>query len=110
MLIDSAGRQDTNINLLDELKKMNRVAKPDIKLYIGESIGGHSIIDQISAFNVAIGVDGAILTKLDCDAKGGTAISVARATGIPVLYLGVGQGYNDLIPFDPHKIAQEIMN
>jgi fused signal recognition particle receptor len=110
VLIDSAGRQDTNVNLLDELKKMNRVAKPDLKIYIGESIGGNSIIEQIGAFNEAIGIDGAILTKLDCDAKGGTAISVSRATGIPILYLGVGQGYNDLVAFDPGKIAREIMN
>ena len=110
VLIDSAGRQDTNQNLLDELRKMDRVAKPDMKIYIGESIGGNSIIEQIKAFNSTIGLDGAILTKLDCDAKGGTAISISHATGIPVLYLGVGQAYTDLVPFDPRKIAQEIMN
>lgn len=109
VLIDSAGRQDTNANLLSELVKINRIAKPDIKIYIGESIGGNSIIDQIRAFNESIGMDGAILTKIDCDAKGGTAISVAKSTGIPVLFLGVGQGYDDLVPFDPHKIASEIM-
>ena len=109
VLIDSAGRQDTNANLLSELKKINRVAKPDIKLYIGESISGNALIDQIKAFQEAIGIDGAILTKLDCDAKGGTAISIAKATGIPVIFLGVGQRYEDLVPFDPHKIAQEIM-
>ncbi len=109
VLIDSAGRQDTNANLLSELKKISRVASPDIKLYVGESIGGNSVIEQINAFNAAIGMDGAILTKIDCDAKGGTAISIAKSTGIPVLFLGVGQGYNDLIPFDPQKIAQEIM-
>ena len=110
VLIDSAGRQDTNANLLSELKKISRVAKPDIKLYVGESIGGNSLLDQIKAFNEAIGIDGAILTKLDCDAKGGTAISIAKATGIPILFLGVGQRYEDLIPFDPHRIAQEIMS
>ncbi|MCX6769910.1 MAG: signal recognition particle-docking protein FtsY [Candidatus Micrarchaeota archaeon] len=110
VLIDSAGRQDTNANLLDELKKINRIAKPDMKIYIGESIGGNSIIEQIKAFNESIGIDGAILTKIDCDAKGGTAISVSCATGIPILLLGVGQGYHDLVPFDPHKIAGEIMN
>ena len=109
VLIDSAGRQDTNANLLSELKKIVRVAKPDMKIYIGESIGGNAIIEQIRAFDYAIGIDGAILTKIDCDAKGGTAISVAKATGTPVLYLGVGQGYSDLVPFDAHKIAQEIM-
>lgn len=109
VLIDSAGRQDTNANLLSELRKMVRVAKPDLKIYIGESIGGNALIDQMRAFNGAIGIDGAILTKIDCDAKGGTAISVAKATGAPVLFLGVGQGYSDLVPFDAHKIAQEIM-
>lgn len=110
VLIDSAGRQDTNANLLSELKKINRVAKPDIKIYIGESIGGNAVIEQIRAFNEAIGMDGAILTKIDCDAKGGTAISIAKATGIPVLFLGFGQNYSDLMPFDPRKIAHEIMN
>ena len=110
VLIDSAGRQDTNANLLSELVKINRVAQPDLKIYVGESIGGNSVIDQIRAFNTAIGMDGAILTKIDCDAKGGTAISIAKATGIPVIFLGVGQGYSDLVPFDAHKIASEIMN
>ncbi len=110
VLIDSAGRQDTNANLLDELKKISRVAKPDIKIYIGESIGGNSLIDQVRAFDEAIGMDGAILTKIDCDAKGGTALSLTKSTGIPVLYLGVGQAYADLIPFEPEKIAQEIMS
>ena len=110
VLIDSAGRQDTNANLLDELRKINRVAKPDLKIYIGESIGGNAIIEQIKAFDSVVGMDGAILTKIDCDAKGGTAISVAKSTGIPVLFLGTGQNYTDLVPFDPHKIAEEIMS
>ncbi|HIH19148.1 TPA: signal recognition particle-docking protein FtsY [Candidatus Micrarchaeota archaeon] len=109
VLIDSAGRQDTNANLLLELKKIVRISKPDLKIYIGESIGGNAVIEQIKGFNEAIGIDGAILTKIDCDAKGGTAISVAKATGAPVLFLGVGQDYADLEPFDPHKIAEEIM-
>ncbi|MEM4348491.1 MAG: signal recognition particle-docking protein FtsY [Candidatus Anstonellaceae archaeon] len=110
VLIDSAGRQDTNVNLLSELKKIVRIAKPDIKIYVGESIGGNAMIEQIRAFDQAIGIDGAILTKLDCDAKGGTAISVVKATGIPILFVGVGQSYSDLIDFDPNKIAKEIMN
>jgi len=109
VLVDSAGRQDTNANLLSELKKINRVAQPDIKLYVGESIGGNSILEQIKAFDSAIGLDGAILTKIDCDAKGGTAISIAKTTGIPIVFLGIGQGYSDLVPFDARKLAQEIM-
>jgi len=110
VLIDSAGRQDTNANLLDELKKISRVAKPDVKIYIGESIGGNALIDQVHAFDKAIGIDGAILTKIDCDAKGGTALSLTKSTGIPVLYLGIGQAYTDLVPFEPEKIAHEIMS
>lgn len=110
VLIDSAGRQDTNANLLDELKKISRVAKPDVKIYIGESIGGNALIDQVKAFNEAIGMDGAILTKIDCDAKGGTALSLTRSTSIPIIYLGVGQAYTDLVPFEPSKIAHEIMS
>ncbi len=109
VLIDSAGRQDTNTNLLDELKKINRVVKPDIKIYIGESIGGHALMDQIRTFHETIGIDGAILTKLDCDAKGGTAISLTHATGVPILFLGTGQRYEDLVPFDAAKVAQQIL-
>jgi fused signal recognition particle receptor len=110
VMIDSAGRQDTNQNLLDELKKIVRVCKPDLKIYIGESIGGNAVIEQIRAFDLAAGLDGVILTKLDCDAKGGTAISVTRATGIPVLFVGTGQRYEDLIPFSPSGIAEDILS
>jgi fused signal recognition particle receptor len=109
VLIDSAGRQDTNTNLLDELKKMNRVINPDLKIYIGESIGGQAMIEQVRAFHQAIHLDGAILTKLDCDAKGGTALSLAYATGVPILFLGTGQGYDDLQKFDAQKIAEQIL-
>jgi len=109
VLIDSAGRQDTNANLLDELKKINRVISPDLKIYIGESIGGHALAEQIRAFHSAIGIDGAILTKLDCDAKGGTAISLTYATGVPILFLGTGQAYEDLKPFDAQWVAEQIL-
>ncbi|VVB56979.1 Signal recognition particle receptor FtsY [uncultured archaeon] len=109
VLIDSAGRQDTNANLLDELKKINRVVSPDLKIYIGESIGGHALMEQVRAFHEAIGIDGAILTKLDCDAKGGTALSLTHATGVPILFLGIGQGYDDLEAFDADKVAGQIL-
>jgi len=83
VLIDTAGRQDTNISLLNEMKKMDRVIEPDLKIYIGESIAGNAIIEQVSSFDREVGVDGVILTKLDCDPKGGTMLSISRATGIP---------------------------
>ena len=110
VLIDTAGRQDTNINLINELKKMDRVLKPDLKIYIGESIAGNALMEQVSSFNKEIGVDGVILTKLDCDAKGGTILSVARTTGVPIIYIGTGQKYEDLEIFDADKIADRIVS
>jgi len=109
VLIDTAGRQDTNISLLNEIKKMNRVIQPDLKIYIGESIAGNAIIEQITSFNREVGIDAVILTKMDCDPKGGTMLSINKATGIPIIYVGVGQGYEDLEPFVPERIIGRIV-
>lgn len=109
VLIDTAGRQDTNISLINEVKKMSRIIQPDLKIYIGESIAGNAIIEQISTFNKEIGIDAVILTKLDCDPKGGTMLSINKATGIPIIYVGVGQKYEDLEKFDPEKIVDNII-
>ncbi len=109
VLIDSAGRQDTNVNLLRELEKMKRVIKPDLIIFIGESIAGGSLYQQVETFKNSIGLDGVILTKIDCDAKGGTAISIMRETGVPIIYLGVGQKHEDIVKFDPEYIISNIM-
>lgn len=109
VLIDTAGRQETNTNLLNELKKMNRVIKPQLKIYVGESIAGHVIVEQVSKFNKEIGIDGIILTKLDCDPKGGAVLSISRITDVPVIYIGTGQTYQDIEKFDPKKIAERIV-
>jgi len=109
VLIDTAGRQDTNISLLNEMKKMKRVINPDITVYIGESIAGNAILEQVSAFNREIGVDAVILSKLDCDPKGGTMLSISRATGVPIIYVGIGQGYDALERFDPVAIVSRIV-
>lgn len=109
VLIDTAGRQETNLNLVNELKKMNRVIVPQLKIYIGESIAGNSIIQQVSEFNKEIGIDGVILTKLDCDAKGGAVLSISKTTGIPIIYLGTGQAYSDIEKFDAKKIVDRII-
>lgn len=108
VLIDTAGRQETNLNLLNELKKMVRVLAPEIKVYVGESIAGNSVIEQVDTFNRELGLDGVILTKLDCDAKGGTVISISKVTKVPVLYVTVGQGYEDIEEFDADRIAHNI--
>ncbi|MEW5996887.1 MAG: signal recognition particle-docking protein FtsY [Candidatus Micrarchaeota archaeon] len=110
VLIDTAGRQDTNINLINQLKKMDRVIAPQLKIYVGESIAGNAIVEQISVFHKEIGLDGVILTKLDCDAKGGAVVSVSKVTGLPVIYVGTGQGYGDIEPFDPDRIIGEILS
>ena len=95
VLIDTAGRQEKNVNLVNELKKMNRVITPHLKIYVGESLAGNAIVEQIVGFNKEIGVDGIILTKLDCDPKGGTMLSLSKVTNIPIIYVGLGQGYGD---------------
>ncbi len=109
VLIDSAGRQETNKNLIGELQKMERVIKPDLNIYVCESTGGNAIISQVKEFTKHIRVDGIILTKLDCDAKGGGAISIANETGIPILFLGTGEKYADLVPYDPQVILDAML-
>ena len=108
VLIDTAGRQHSNVNLMDELKKLNRVAKQDFKIFVGESITGNDIIEQVEQFNNAVNIDGIILSKFDVDDKGGAAISVSYVTGKPILYLGIGQDYDKLEKFDKEKIIKNL--
>jgi fused signal recognition particle receptor len=109
VLIDTAGRQETNRNLIEEMKKMDRVIKPHLKILIGESIVGNAIINQINEFNSAIHLDGVILTKVDCDPKGGVVLSIKKTTNLPILYMGTGQNYDDLIKFDENFIISKII-
>ncbi|MFP4424027.1 MAG: signal recognition particle-docking protein FtsY [Candidatus Woesearchaeota archaeon] len=108
VLIDTAGRLHSNKNLLDELKKVINVSKPDIKLFVGESITGNDCIEQAKQFNDAVGIDGIILSKADIDEKGGAAISVSYVTGKPILFMGNGQEYEDLEVFDKEKLLQSL--
>jgi fused signal recognition particle receptor len=108
VLIDTAGRLHSNINLMDEMKKVIRVAKPDLKLFIGESITGNDCVEQAQKFNEAIELDGIILSKADVDDKGGAAISVSYVTKKPILYLGTGQEYDDLTKFDSKIITENL--
>ena len=100
VLIDTAGRMHSNVNLVNEMKKIIRVANPDMKIFIGESITGNDCIEQARIFNDSIGIDGIILTKADIDEKGGTAISIGYVTKKPIIFIGVGQDYQDLKEFD----------
>lgn len=100
VLIDTAGRMHTSKNLIREIEKIARVTKPDLKIFVGESITGNDAVDQIKGFNDAIGIDGIVLTKADIDEKGGTALSLGYATKKPILYLGTGQAYDAIEPFN----------
>lgn len=109
VLIDTAGRMQTNRNLIDEMKKIIRIAKPDLTLLVIDALTGNDAAEQAAVFSKAVSVDGIILTKLDADAKGGSAISVSSITGKQVLFMGVGQEYDDLLPFDPKFILNRIL-
>ena len=108
VLIDTAGRMHTKDNLMKEMEKIIRVAKPDIKIFVGESITGNDATEQARQFNSSFGVDAIILTKADVDEKGGTAISVGYITGKPILFLGTGQDYHSLEKFHPNEIIANL--
>ncbi len=109
VLIDTAGRQETNRNLITEMQKMVRVSKPDITLFVGESTAGNQLTEQIKEFSKHIRIDGIILTKLDCDAKGGNAISMAYSIGIPLVLIGTGEAYEALVQYSPQLIVDMIL-
>jgi fused signal recognition particle receptor len=108
VLIDTAGRMHTKDNLLKEMEKIIRVTKPDLKIFVAESITGNDATEQAKIFNETAGIDGTILTKSDVDEKGGTAISIGHITNKPILFLGTGQEYKDLIKFDPKEIIANL--
>jgi len=108
VLMDTAGRMQTSKNLMDEMGKIVRVVKPDMKLFIGDSLAGNDTINQAREFFQYTAFDGAILTKIDADAKGGAAMSIAHITSKPITFVGVGQGYDDIIPFDPDKFIESL--
>lgn len=108
VLVDTAGRNELNRNLMDEMKKIVRVTKPDLVIFVGDSLSGNAVVEQAKQFNEAVRIDGVILTKLDADARGGAALSISHAIGAPILFVGVGQGYDDLKPFDEKWFVERI--
>lgn len=109
VLIDTAGRMQTNRNLMDELQKMKRVVQPDFTIMILDSLIGNDATEQAMTFNEQVGFDAAVLTKVDADAKGGSSLSVSYLTGKPIIYVGVGQEYKDLQPFDVEWFAERLL-
>ncbi|MEA1925604.1 MAG: signal recognition particle-docking protein FtsY [Candidatus Altiarchaeota archaeon] len=109
VLADTAGRMQTNINLMNELKKICRVNNPDLKVFVGDSLTGNDAVDQARRFYNAVGIDAVILTKMDADAKGGSAISIIHEIEKPVIFVGVGQGYDDLMEFDKDWFISQLL-
>jgi len=108
VLIDTAGRMHTKSDLMREMEKIIRVCKPDLKIFIAESITGNDAVEQAKAFNSFFEIDGSILTKADVDEKGGTMISIGYVTKKPILFLGVGQEYKDLEPFNKKELLTNL--
>ena len=108
ILSDTAGRMHTNINLMEQLKKVCRVSPPDLLIFVDEAVAGNDAVERASQFNDAVPINGSILTKTDADSKGGAAISIAYITGSPILFLGMGQGYDDLQKFDPQWFVDQL--
>ncbi len=106
VLVDTAGRMHTQNNLMNEMGKIVRVAKPDMKIFVGEAIVGNDAVEQAKTFNEKIGIDAIILSKADIDEKAGATISVSYITKKPILFLGIGQEYKDLEAFDKRKVLK----
>ena len=109
VLGDTAGRLHTSNDLMEQLAKIDRVVGPDMTLFVDEAVAGQDAVQRAKTFNDAAEIDGAILTKADADSQGGAAISIAYVTGKPILFLGTGQGYEDLQRFDPEALVDSLL-
>jgi fused signal recognition particle receptor len=109
VLIDTAGRMQTNQNLMNELQKVKRIVNPDLTLFTVDSLIGNDAVTQAEEFNKCISIDATILTKVDADVKGGSALSVTYVTQKPILFIGVGQTYKDLELFVPEKFVNMVL-
>ena len=108
VLLDTAGRMQNNVSLMDEMDKIRRVANPDLCIFVGDSLAGNDAVEQARKFDQVVDVGGIILTKVDVDAKGGAALSVAYTIHKPLLFVGVGQNYPDLKPFDAKWLVDRL--
>ena len=108
VLVDTAGRMQNKVNLMNELNKVRRVADPHLTLFVGDSLAGNDAVEQARMFQEIMKFDGAVLTKVDTDAKGGAGLSIAFATGRPIVFAGVGQSYDDLKQFDPDWLLEQM--
>jgi len=109
VLIDTAGRIQTDRNLMSELTKIKRVVSPDLTILVVDALIGNDAVMQAEEFHKSVSIDGTILTKVDADVKGGASLSVTYVTGKPIIFIGVGQNYEDLEAFEPERFTQMIL-
>ena len=110
VIIDTAGRMQNKANLMEELKKIHRITKPHLVIFVADALAGNDAVTQAKEFQRILNFDGVALCKLDTDAKGGAALSIAHATGRPIVLAGVGQEYGDLQDFDPEWFLDSILD
>ena len=109
VLADTAGRMHTSVDLMEQLKKICRVTKPDLVIFVDEAVAGNDAVERAKKFDETVGIDAGILTKVDVDTKGGAAISIAHSTSKPILFLGLGQEYDDLEKFDAEWLVDRLL-
>lgn len=109
VLADTAGRFHTKANLMSQLEKIRRVMKPDLVIYVDEAVAGNDAVVRAAEFDRTVGADAIVLTKADMDSRGGAAISIAHTIGKPLVFLGTGQAYDDILPFSPEAVVDELL-
>jgi len=109
VLADTAGRFHTKSNLMSQLEKIRRVMKPDLVVYVDEAVAGNDAVIRAAEFDRTVGADAIVLTKVDMDSRGGAAISIAHTIGKPLMFLGTGQRYEDIILFEPAQVVEELL-
>jgi fused signal recognition particle receptor len=109
VLADTAGRFHNKANLMSQLEKIKRVMKPDLVVYVDEAVAGNDAVTRAFEFDKTVGADAVVLTKADMDSRGGAAISIAHTIGKPLMFLGVGQAYDDIMPFEPARVVEELL-
>ncbi|HWQ67036.1 MAG TPA: signal recognition particle-docking protein FtsY [Methanospirillum sp.] len=110
VLGDTAGRFHNRVNLMNQLSKIRRVIQPDLIVYVDEAVAGNDAVIRAEEFAKSVGMDAIMLTKVDMDPKGGAAISIAQAVGKPLLFIGTGQGYDDIMQFDPKAVVEDLLS
>lgn len=109
VLADTAGRFHNKANLMSQLEKIRRVMKPDLVVYVDEAVAGNDAVTRAAEFDRTVGADAVVLTKADMDSRGGAAISIAHTIGKPLMFIGTGQSYDDIEPFEPAQVVDELL-